>query len=164
MALGGGATERVPRMFSADTTTVSLVAGAVGAGSALLTIFLTPRLQHYFWKRQRRSELRLETAEEVNDIAAPFVHTVSSLVEWELSEQFLANILVVRGRVKALFSEKAFDGFLAMQYFIAASGSRVRGLGPEGKGSTDDFILASDEALRTLYEEAIGRGYWRGRG
>lgn len=64
----------------------------------------------------------------MNDIAAHFVHTVSSLVEWELSEQFLAKILVVRGRVKALFSEKAFDRFLAMQYFIAASGSRVREL------------------------------------
>jgi len=156
--------ERVTGMSSPDTTTTSLIAGAVGAGSALLTMFLTPRLQHYFWKRQRRSELRLDTADEVNNIAAHFVHIVSTLVEWELSEQFLAKILVVRGRVKALFSEKAFDRFLAMQYFLAASGSRARGLGPEGKASTDDFIKVSDEALRTLYEEAIGRGYWRGRG
>jgi hypothetical protein len=39
---------------------------------ALLAIFLTPRFQHYFWKRQKREEIRLGVVTEVNRLAAEF--------------------------------------------------------------------------------------------
>ena len=46
-----------------DSSTVSLVSVFIPAcasfGGALLAILVTPSLQHYFWKSQRREELRL---------------------------------------------------------------------------------------------------------
>ena len=54
-----------------------LVVAGISAGSAilasLLTIVLTPALQHYFWKRQRRDDLRFATASEVNRVASEFI-------------------------------------------------------------------------------------------
>lgn len=41
--------------------------------ASLLTIFLVPRLQHHFWKYQRREELRLAAIDEVNRLAAEFI-------------------------------------------------------------------------------------------
>ncbi len=41
--------------------------------ATLLTIFLTPRLQHHFWKYQRRAELRLSVISEINKLLAEFI-------------------------------------------------------------------------------------------
>jgi hypothetical protein len=40
--------------------------------AALLAIFLTPRFQHHFWKRQKREGIRRAIATEVNRLAAEF--------------------------------------------------------------------------------------------
>src|SRR2546427_4134947 len=48
---------RIPRVSTTDPLTIALVA----AGSSLLAIFLTPRLQHRLWRRQKRDEIRLAT-------------------------------------------------------------------------------------------------------
>ena len=45
----------------------------IGAAGSLLAILLTPRLQHWFWKRQRRAELLSATLNEFNLLAAEFL-------------------------------------------------------------------------------------------
>jgi hypothetical protein len=42
----------------------------VGIVSALLTVFLTPRLQHLFWVRQKRFDLRSKNLEELHLLSA----------------------------------------------------------------------------------------------
>ena len=51
------------------TASAAFVSGILGT---LLTIFVTPRLQHYFWKRQKREGIRLTAGTEVNRLAAEF--------------------------------------------------------------------------------------------
>jgi hypothetical protein len=50
----------------------SIIAFFSGVAAALLTIFLNPRFQHHFWKRQKREELRLAVVTEVNRLSAEF--------------------------------------------------------------------------------------------
>lgn len=45
----------------------------IGVASTLITLFLSPRLQHYFWSHQRMSELRLRVLERLNPLAAEFL-------------------------------------------------------------------------------------------
>ena len=49
---------------------IGAVAGVLGA---ILTIFLTPALQHYLWKSQRREELRFAAINEANRSSAEFI-------------------------------------------------------------------------------------------
>ena len=44
-----------------DGLGVALISAGSAIFGSLLAIFLTPRLQHHFWTRQRRAELRRET-------------------------------------------------------------------------------------------------------
>jgi hypothetical protein len=52
------------------TASAAFVCGILGT---LLTIFVTPCLQHYFWKRQKREEIRFTIVNEVNRLAAQFM-------------------------------------------------------------------------------------------
>ena len=42
----------------------------VGITSALITVFLTPRLQHFFWVRQKRFDLRAKNLESLHALSA----------------------------------------------------------------------------------------------
>jgi hypothetical protein len=55
-----------------DALTVIFVPALIGVLATLLTIFLTPSLQHYFWRLQRRAELRLATINEVVRVTSEF--------------------------------------------------------------------------------------------
>jgi hypothetical protein len=50
-----------------------LTIALVAVGSSLLTIFLTPWLQHHFWKYQRRDELRLTAINDFNRLTNDFL-------------------------------------------------------------------------------------------
>jgi hypothetical protein len=144
----------------------TLISAVIGFGSALLAILITPPLQHHFWKRQRYAEVQLKVADEVNDIAANFymVHTSSGIATYKLTEPFLTQILIVRGKVKPLFSGEAFERFKAMETRIATTGSPSRGLGPEGKIGAHEILERADQAVQTLYHEVIGRSYRKAEG
>jgi hypothetical protein len=47
-----------------------LIAPLIGIASALLTILLTPTLQHYFWRRQKCAERQLAIIDEVRTLTA----------------------------------------------------------------------------------------------
>jgi hypothetical protein len=83
--------------------------------AALLAIFLTPRFQHYCWKRQKREELRLAVITEINRLAAAFQTsylfkgTVENTPESLIA--FAKAWASVNGQVKDLFSESTCQTF-----------------------------------------------------
>ena len=83
--------------------------------------------------------------------------------QWNLTDPFLAKILVAKGRVKALFSEATVQQFDDFYNLIASSGSRSEGLGPEGKVGASEILERAGKAVRLMYEEAVGKGYWKRR-
>jgi hypothetical protein len=47
--------------------------GLSGFFGSLLAIIATPTLQHHFWRRQRRAELKLKTVEAINILTNQFI-------------------------------------------------------------------------------------------
>jgi hypothetical protein len=121
----------------------------IGVISTLLTLVLTPRIQHYFWGYQRMSELRLATLKEVNDLAAEFLNNYLKDLQYRPTEQFFRSLMVTTANVKILFSKEAFDRFKEFEVMIGPN------LGPTAKGSMEAFIKARDMALRALYAEVV---------
>jgi len=133
-----------------DSITPALIGVIVGIISTLLTIFLTPRIQHYFWVYQRLSDMRLPVIKEFNNLAAEFLNNYLNDLKYHPTDQFFKSFMVVTANIKALFSQKAFDCFKEFEVMIGPD------LGPS-KGSTESFIRARDTVLRALYNEAIGK-------
>jgi hypothetical protein len=133
-----------------DSITPALIGVIVGIISTLLTIFLTPHIQHYFWVYQRLSDIRLAVIKELNNLAAEFLNNYLNDPKYRPTDQFFKSFMVVTANIKALFSQKAFDCFKEFEVIIGP------GLGPS-KGSIEAFIRARDTALRALYDEAIGK-------
>jgi hypothetical protein len=100
----------------------SVIAFFSGVAAALLTIFLNPRFQHYFWKRQKREELRLAVVKEVNRLSAEFrVHYLyKDQIEYtpEQSVTFSQAWVAVDGQVEDLFSESTYESFKRMQEYV----------------------------------------------
>lgn len=129
---------------------ITIVTGAIsGITASLLTIFFTPRLQHHFWKLQRREELRLGTINTLNKLTAEFITTYSREGSYkDPGEEFWQSLHAALANVKALFSGGAYDLVERMAAMLAPN------LGPEyEKRGIYDFILARDAALRLLYQE-----------
>jgi hypothetical protein len=85
---------------------ILLIAPLIGIASALLTIFLTPNLQHYFWRRQQLAARQLEVIHQMNTLAAEvqFLHTkIQERVGRE--EPLLTAFARAKADVEALFSE-----------------------------------------------------------
>jgi hypothetical protein len=90
-----------------------LIAPLIGIASALLTILLTPSLQHYFWRRQRYAERQFAVIEEVRTLAAELQFLVLHQPE-EIStrrEQLYTMYYKVTTSVNNLFSDAAWDQF-----------------------------------------------------
>ena len=58
------------------------MAAVIGFGSALAAIVITPALQHYFWRRQRLSEFRVDAVKRVAELTAIFTER---LHDWKES-------------------------------------------------------------------------------
>jgi len=126
-------------------TTVLSVVSAILA--TLLTIFLTPRLQHYFWKQERREELRLAAIKEFNTLIADYLTNQIANPGVRPHDTFFQSFQVTTAEVKALFSENAWNAFKDVENMIGP------GFGP-GEGRTvNDLVEARDRALRVLYAE-----------
>lgn len=121
----------------------------IGLISTLVTLILTPRLQHYFWSYQRMSELRLVVFREVNALAAGFLNSYMDDPSFHPSAEFFRRLTVATADINVLFSQRAFASFKDLEVMIGPN------LGPSGKGSIEAFIEKRNRALRTLYEEVV---------
>ena len=106
--------------------TTVIVAALIGIASALLTILLTPRIQHYFWGYQRMSELRLLAYEDLNDLAADFLTHYVSNTNYRPTDEFFKTLMVLTANIKTMFSENAFATFKEFEKMIGPN------LGPMG--------------------------------
>jgi hypothetical protein len=104
------------------TASAAFVGGILGT---LLTIFVTPRLQHYFWKRQKREEIRLTMVTEVNRPAAEFKSDYLFRDRGEQTSErmlsFYPSWRSVAGQVKDLFSPATFQAFDRVQDHITTA-------------------------------------------
>ncbi len=119
-----------------------LTAALIAAGSSLLTILLTPKLQYYFWKYQRRADLRLSVINDANQLTAQFIANYTAT--HHPSQAFLARLISVTAQVKSLFSDQSYQLFRAVDLLISQN---LTG------GTVAGFFQARDAALRALYEE-----------
>jgi hypothetical protein len=126
-----------------------IVSALIGIVSTLITIILTPRLQHYFWGYQRMSELRLATLKDLNSLAAEYLKNCQQDINYRPTLEFFKELTITTADIKVLFSEKAFDLFNKFEYMIGP------GLGPGGRGTIQGLIATRDAALKALYEEAV---------
>jgi len=120
----------------------------IGAVSTLLTLILTPHLQHYFWGYQRMSELRLNVFKEINDLAAEFLNCYMKDAEFHPTDQFYRKMMVATANVDVLFSKNAFKSFKQFESMLSPN------LGP-AKGKIDKVAEARNAALKALYSEAV---------
>lgn len=136
-----------------------LVGGLVGVLATLLTIYLTPSLQHKFWQRQRLAELRFQVVEKLNSMMADFLTNYLAQEgrsdRYVPSRDFFKELHVVNSMVAALFSTQTWDAFKRLEVKISPW---LGGAGPDASGrlhvgTVDEFIKARNEALRALYRE-----------
>jgi len=120
----------------------------IGIISSLVTVILTPRLQHYFWGYQRLSELRLSALREANDLTAEFLNNHIVNPGFQPSPSFFKTLTVLTANIRVLFSKKSFTSFKALEVMIGPN------LGPSG-GSVDEFIKKREALIRSLYKEAV---------
>jgi hypothetical protein len=127
----------------------SIVGIFVGIIGTLLTIFLTPRLQHHFWGKQRLSEIRLNAIKDMNSLLADFLTHYIDNSKFRPNNDFFASFMAASANIEALFSRKTFGVFKELEVMVGPN------LGP-AKGAVDKVVQARDRALHALYEEAIG--------
>ena len=121
----------------------------VGVISTLLTLLLTPRIQHYFWGYQRLSEIRLDVLKEMNNLAAEFLNNYIKDSQYRPTDQFFKALTITSANIKILYSDRAFKCFKEFEDMIGPN------MGPTGNSSIEAFIETRDAALRALYKEAV---------
>jgi hypothetical protein len=86
-----------------------LMASLIGIGSALLTMVLTPILQHYFWIRQRYTERQFAAIEALNTLAAEVCAALNAVEEMDGDQRkgFATRIVRTQMDVQGLFSPRA---------------------------------------------------------
>ena len=131
--------------------TTALLIGMIGSiMGSLVTIFLTPRLQHYFWGYQRLGEIRLSAINELNSLAAEFLNEYMKNPNptFRPDDAFFRRLMVASANMKVLFSEEAYRAFKGFEVMFGPN----LGL---AKGAVDVFVDARDKALTALYKEAV---------
>lgn len=124
---------------------------------ALLAIFLTPRFQHYFWKRQKREEIRLSVVTEVNRLAAEF--TINYFFKDndentpEVAFTFAQSWTSVSGQVRDLFSEPTYQVFTGMDTYITTAPVFDTKEIMDRVPHITDFTRVRDPAMQALYKE-----------
>jgi hypothetical protein len=138
-----------------------LIAAFVGITSALLTIFLTPNLQHYFWMRQRQTERQLSLIDELNKVVARLVDLCSTDYDtaaaerrpplFDPDEPALLELSVLRVQVVVLFSGPAIEAVEELVRRLVALGNSV----PDTplQQVANSIAQARVKALRALYQE-----------
>lgn len=128
-------------------TVVFFSTGSAILGS-LLTIFLTPRLQHHFWRRQRRSEIRLtavnELARVISEFEIKFLFDQGYAPNQNQDRDFLKSFRKSTNDVRNLFSDSAFETFKELEKMV---------VGPTTDRTYEKFYEKERKAMRALYGE-----------
>jgi len=132
-----------------EPLTVALVSAGSAIAGSLLTIFFSPRLQHYFWTRQRRVEIQHSVINELNRLMSEYIVKYKGDGSYRPSEEFHQSLATVTAQVTTLFSAASLQLFNKMTNLI-----------PYTPGIHTGFTLyqqevskARDAALRSLYQE-----------
>lgn len=142
-----------------ETLIPVLVGGLVGVLATLLTIYLTPSLQHRFWQRQRLAELRFQVIDKLNWLMADFLANYLShegqADRYTPPQQFFRDLHVASSMIAALFSAQTWQAFKNLEVKISPW---LGGAGPDASGrlhvgTVEDFINARNQALRAPYGE-----------
>lgn len=116
-----------------------------GAGGSLLTTWLSARLQHHYWGRQKRADLSLTTIHEIEKLCAEFITCDQGHDKRELPEDFNYRFEIALSQLKVLFSKKALARYEELQPII------LKGTGKEY--GPHDFDKRREAVLRELYTE-----------
>jgi hypothetical protein len=137
-----------------------LISAFVGIASALLTIFFTPNLQHYFWTRQRQAERQLAVIDEANKLLGEYLYQCQEDYTKALEGQrvvgvddpfavrFFSALMAIDGQIRALFSAETVQVY-----------QKIRRLIPIGRPKTTwlefyvEFTKGRTTALQALYKE-----------
>jgi hypothetical protein len=149
----------------------------LGSGSlgTLLTILLTPGLQHHFWTRQRRFELCLANITEIRRLTAHMLFELLDAIETAFQENERENPQRVHYRpdpastkawfaarieAKNLFSTEALQPFKYLDNLMFELGGTFPSITPlmtlteDGYSPTLDRLWeARDVAVRALYRD-----------
>jgi hypothetical protein len=152
-----------------DAVTVVIVPALIGVLATLLTIFLTPPLQHYFWMRKQWGELRLKTVDEINALLSEYItkhiDADNRGERYDPPVAFFQSLRVADVKLRVLFSEETYGVYKQAEVMVAHGG-----LGPGG--TIEGFAAAQEAALRAMYAElglydgliAHLRRWWKQRG
>jgi hypothetical protein len=133
-----------------------LVGAVVGITSALLTILLTPSLQHYFWTRQRHAERQLAAIDEANNLAAEVQFLLLSGEDIAPRAEKLSILLArIAANVNALFSKEGSEAFEVLNKAIGVATLQLSpGKTLAQRNELSELLIkAQNHALKTLYQE-----------
>jgi hypothetical protein len=139
-----------------DLVSTVLVGAFSGAVSTMLTLIVSPRLQHHFWTRQRHAELSLSTLQEINKLSAHFLAYLRDPKEHPIEAHFSDEWSLWLGQARALFSEdtgKVLDRLDEQvgQFFLNPFLDKDRQV-PDDKVA-DNFHKIRDEAIVAVLVE-----------
>ena len=133
-----------------NALTVVIVPALIGVLATLLTIFLSPALQQYFWMSKQREELRLKTVDEINALLSEYItkhiDAANRNERYDPPVAFFQSLRVAQVKLEVLFSADTFGAYKRAEVMIAHGG-----LGPGG--TIEGFITAHQAALRAMYAE-----------
>ena len=136
--------------------TISIVAALAAIVGSMLTIFLSPRLQHHFWKHQRRDELRLAAIGEFNRLTN--VYVAACLVTSEsrpVMSEWLRDFNIAGSTIRALFPDRAYQAARKVGDMITPYATWDAESGQERKRRADRFADECQAALAALYREVV---------
>jgi hypothetical protein len=131
-----------------------VIAPLIGIVSALLTMLLTPTLQHYFWRRQRYVERQFAMIEELNTLIAALEPRLAGLVSGVMGReerQTYQEMVGLLANIRALFSPLAFERCQVLHQAIRAGWNATD---PELRGQMRQHIQEiHQDALRAMYQD-----------
>jgi hypothetical protein len=139
----------------------------VGITSALITVFLTPRLQHLFWVRQKRFDLRARNLENLHALSARIFEYLGP--DWATGELTgadsqdrdtkLENTLArewhtIADQTRFLFSKEARDQLAQFNNILSRVLFRRLPDPPERAYAIwDEFVRSRELLFELLYKE-----------
>ena len=110
-----------------DPLTVAFFSTGGAILGSLITIFLTPRLQHHFWKNQRLTELRLAVIDELNRLMAKFESNYRFDEDYILTQDkdFVQSFSESTNKVRVFFPKEFEEDFKALEESMDATPERA---------------------------------------